>query len=249
MKRSHIVMAVLCLFGMISLHAQQSSFYIGTNAGVNMSRFKYTEDLGELYTSSNSMFGVNGGLALGFEINNFTITTGVNYIQKGGEYQTDNFENEFGQVGFFTAEERLHFISVPILVGYRKYLTDNFALAFAIGPSINFGTGGNIDEKIEYFGSEEVDIEKYDVTFGEGVNEDYKSTQTSFQIAPSLVYKMNDKSKLTFGVTWDLGISDMFNERYKQANDFFSVNKGDQLSRSTMFTVGYEYHFSFNDKY
>ena len=65
----------------------------------------------------------------------------------------------------------------------------------------------------------------------------------------ALIYKMNENSKLKFNVTWDFGTSDMYNPRYKNANAFFNSNKGDQLNRTAMFTVGYEYHFSFGDKY
>lgn len=248
MKKIALVFALLIPTIFTAVQAQNSSFYIGANGGVNLSKFKFTEDLKELYPTSNKLLGLNGGVDLGFEIQNFTISTGVQYVQKGSEYQTDNFEDENG-VGYYSATEKLHFVSIPILFGYRKYFGEQIGLTFAFGPSINFGLGGKIDDQIEYFGSDVVEKQNYKVLFGSGVNEDYKKTQMGFQVSPGLIYKVNDNSKLKFNITWDFGTSDSFNPRYKSANDFFVSNDGDQMNRSTLFTIGYEYHFSFGDKY
>lgn len=245
MKRLVIVLAMLCP---LMMQAQKNSFFIGANAGVNSSKFKFTQDLSELYPISNGRFGLNGGFNMGLEIHNFTLTTGIEYIQKGGEYQTTNFEDEQG-VGFFTAKEKWHVVSIPILLGYRKYFGDKIGLGIALGPSINVGISGKLDEEISYFGEEQVDETNYQVNFGSDINDDYRATQAGFRISPSLIFLLNDKSKLTFNVTWDSGTRDAYNPRYKAANEFFTQNKGLQLPRSTLFTVGYEHHFTFNDKY
>ncbi len=247
--KTHTIALVLFLMSSLTLSAQyKNSFYIGATGGANLSKFKFTEGLADLYPTTNAIFGLNGGATFGFEIQDFTISSGVQYIQKGSEYITENFEDEFG-VGYFTAKERLHFISVPLLFGYREYLTDRLAFSIAIGPSFNFGLGGSIDETTEYFGFEDTDVQNFKVAFGSGVNEDYRSMQVGFQVSPGLVVVLNDKNKLTFNVTWDSGVADMFNERYKDANDFFNTYKGNQLHRSTIFSVGYEHHFSFADRY
>jgi hypothetical protein len=248
MKRSAFMPALLCLFSIVTLSAQRNSFYIGANGGVNLSKFKFTEDLSELYPTSNAIVGLNGGVSLGFELQRFTFSTGVQYVQKGSEYQTDNFVDN-GATGYFTARERLHYLSIPILVGYRHYLGERAGLSIAMGPSINIGLGGKIDEQTEYFGSEDIEMENYVVSFGTGVNEDYKSAQAGFQISPGLFFNINDRSKLTFNVTWDIGLSDSYNPRYKNANDFFDTNKGNQMNRTAMFSLGYERHFSFGDRY
>lgn len=242
-----LIITLLVCSGFIALNAQSSAF-IGGQGGANLSKFRYTSELSELYPSTEAVAGVNAGLTFGLEIKNFTLSSGLQYIQKGSNYATDNFEDENG-VGFFTARERLHFVSVPLLLGYRHYLGERFGITVAIGPSFNFGLGGKIDEQIEYFGSEEVEPSNYQVAFGKGVNEDYKPMQIGFQFSPGLVFLLDKKSKLTFNVTWDSGLSDSYSKRYKNANDFFSTYNGDQMNRSTVFTVGYERHFSFGDKY
>ncbi|MEL6923215.1 MAG: porin family protein [Bacteroidota bacterium] len=248
MKQFVMTFCLLVAFSATQLMAQRSSFYIGANAGMNASKYKFTEDLKELYPTSNPVWGLNGGVDMGLKLNNWTLSTGVSYIQKGAEYQTNNFNDE-GATGYFTGKEKLHFLSIPVLVGYRDYLVDKVGWNIAIGPSFNFGLAGKIDETTEYFGSDEVLFENYTVNYGEGVNDDYKKTQVGFQISPGLFVDLNSWSKVKFNVTWDFGTGDMFSKRYKAANDFFDINKGTQAHRNTMFTVAYEYHFPFEDKY
>jgi outer membrane protein with beta-barrel domain len=242
------VLSLICVFGASQIKAQTSSFYVGAKAGGSASEFRFTEDLKELYPTSNKLWGINGGFDMGIKLDNWTISTGVHYAQKGGEYQTDNFDAE-GTTAYFTGREKLHFISVPVLLGYRQNLADKVGWSIAIGPSFNFGLAGNIDETTEYFNSDQVDFQNYKVNFGSGVNDDYKSTQVGFQISPGLFVELNEKSKVHFNVTWDFGTGDMFSERYKAANDFFDYYKGNQIHRNTMFSIGYEYHFNFEDKY
>ena len=129
-----------------------------------------------MYPNSNPVFGLNGGVTVGFEIQNFTLSSGIQYIQKGAEYQTANFEDEVG-TGFFTGKEKLHYLSIPVLVGYREYIAPRFALSIAIGPSFNFGLGGNLDETTEYFGTDEVKMDNYKILFGNGLNEDYRPVE------------------------------------------------------------------------
>lgn len=230
------------------MQAQKNSFFIGANAGVNLSKFKYTGDLRQKYPVTNDVFGLNGGFSMGLEIRNFTLSTGVEYIQKGSEYQTENFEDEQG-VGFYSAREKWHVVSIPILLGYRKYFGDKIGVSIALGPSINMGLSGKLDEETSYFGEDQVETGNKSVSFGTDINDNYRGTQAGFRISPGLVFLINDKSKITFNVTWDSGTKDALNPRYKDANEFFEQNKGLQLTRTTLFTVGYEHHFTFSDKY
>ncbi len=248
MKSFIAILSLVCTFGLFQLNAQTNSFYIGATVGGNNSQYKFTEDLQELYPNSNTVMGLNGGFDLGLKFDNWTLSSGLHYAQKGAEYQTDNFDSENG-TAYFTGREKLHFITIPVLLGYRENLTQNVGWTLAIGPSFNFGLGGKIDETTEFFGSDEVDFQNYKVQFGQGVNDDYKSTQVGFQISPGLFVELNEKSKIKFNATWDFGTSDMFSERYKKANDFFDSYKGNQVHRNAMFTIGYEYHFGFEDKY
>lgn len=241
-------MLILAIFSFSSLSAQQNSFFIGATGGANLSKFKYTNDLAELYPASSGIPGLNAGVSLGFQIQNFTLSSGIQYMQKGSHYETENFQDELG-TGFFSAKERLHYISVPVLIGYRQPLGDNFGLMLAMGPSFNMGLGGKIEESMEYYGSEDITKEHYTVKYGTGVNDDYRKVQMGFQFSPGFYVDLNKRSKVTVNLTWDSAVGDSFNPRYKQANTFFDDYRGNQYNKSTILSIGYEYHFNFSDKY
>lgn len=242
------LLCVTLLLATAGLIAQGSSFYVGARAGGNLSKFKFTEGLKDLYPVSNSVFGLNGGIDAGLQIQGWTLSTGLHYVQKGGRYETENFNDGAG-TGFFTAQERQHFLTIPLLLGYRESLSRDLAFAIDVGPSFNVGLGGKIDETTEYFGTDDVELNNYVIAYGSGVNEDYKGLQVGFQISPGLVYRINERNQINFRVTWDIGLSDSFNPRYKNANEFFDTNQGNQLNRSALFTLGYEYHLPFGDRY
>ena len=235
-------------FALQGLQAQGNSFYIGANAGTNFSKYKHTVDLAELYSTNGSVTGINGGFSFGMQLGNFTINSGLGYIHKGGKFQTDNFTDATG-TGFYSATEKLNYLQIPLTVGYRLYVDPSFGFSFAMGPSFNVGIGGKGDEITEYFGSEDIIQEHYDVKFGSGVNDDYRNLQVGFLISPGIFVELNETSKLTLNLAWERGLGDMFNPRYKQANDFFDTYKGNQLFRSTIVTVGYEHHLNFDEKY
>lgn len=239
---------IVFALGLQTLFGQQSSLFVGVNGGANLSKFKYTEDLAELYSGTNSVPGLNGGVSAGVQIRNFTVTTGVQYMQRGGQYSTDNFFDQEG-TGFFSAKEKLHYVSIPVMLGYRKHLDDRFGFSVSMGPSFNMGFKGKVEENIEYYGSDDVQTEFYTANFGTGVNDDYRNVQVGFQFSPGLFFDISRKSRLTLNMTWDSGMQDAFNERYKKANTFFDTYKGNQFNQSTMLTIGYEYHFPIQDKY
>ncbi len=226
-----------------------SAFYIGANAGVNGSKFRFTEDLKELYPTSNRLPGVNVGLDAGFQLGRWNFGTGVAYMQKGGRYETGTFTGDDGRTGFFSARERNHYISVPVQIGYNGSLTDRIGYRLAAGPSFNFGITGRIDENTEYFGDENPVVQNRKVEFGTSVNDDYRAMQLGFQMQPSLYFDLSRNSRLVLAANFDLGVNDAFNPRYRQANDFFREYKGEVTNRLAGVTLGYQYRIPFADRY
>lgn len=249
LKMKHLSIILLLLATSFSaLLAQESAVFIGVNGGANSSYLKHTDDLASLYSSSSSVIGVNAGITAGVQINRYSLTTGIQYLQKGGVYSTDNYNDNQG-TAYYSAKEKLHFISVPVVLAYQYPLGERVGISLAMGPSFNFGLAGQIEETTEYFGSDEVEKGFHTVHFGDGVNEDYRKMQVGFQISPGLYVELNHKSRLTMNLVWDSGTQDSFNDRYKEANIFFDDYRGNQLNRSTMLNIGYEYRFSIQDKY
>ena len=244
-----ILATALLLFGIFSFATAQSAFYLGANTGVNGSKFRFTEDLLELYPTSERLPGVNIGVDAGFQLGQWSFGSGFQYIQKGANYQSDVFTSESGQRSVLSARERLHFLSVPVLIGYSDYLTNRIGYSFQAGPSFNFGITGRLDETTEYFDSEATDFNNYKIEFGEGVNDDYRGVQTGFQFSPSLFFDLDHRNRLTLNAVWDLGLKDSFNPKYKAANDFFRDYRGSVTNRMAALTIGYQYRIPFADRY
>ncbi len=226
-----------------------SAFYIGVNGGVNGSKFRYTEDLVELYPTSERILGVNTGLDAGFQLGNWSFASGLSYIQKGGQYETGTFTGDDGRRGYFSARERLHYLNVPVTIGYSDYLTNRIGYTLAAGPSFNFGITGRIDETTEYFGEEFPVVQNQKVSFGNSVNDDYRGTQVDLRLQPGVFFDINRNSRLVLNATFDYGTKDAFNPRYRQANEFFLDHKGTLTSRMRALTVGYQYRIPFADRY
>lgn len=244
------LLATLALIlAVIGFAKAQSAFYLGAQAGVNGSKFRYTEDLLELYPTSERLPGVNIGVDAGFQLGQWSFGSGFAYIQKGGKYQSDVFVTGEDQRAVLSARERLHFLSVPVLVGYSDYLTNRIGYELKAGPSFNFGITGRLDETTEYFEEEATDFDNYKVEFGEGVNDDYRGVQTGFQFSPSLFFEIDRKNRLTLNATWDLGLKDSYNPKYKAANDFFRDFRGTVTNRMAAITIGYQYRIPFADRY
>ena len=234
----------------VGLAQAQSAFYLGAQAGVNGSKFRFTEDLLELYPNSERLAGVNVGLDAGFQVGQWNFGTGLHYIQKGGNYQSDVYvANEAGDRAVLSARERLHFLTVPVLVGYSDYLTSRIGYNVQAGPSFNFGITGRLDETTEYFESDQTDFDNYKVAFGEGVNDDYRGVQAGFQFSPGLFFDIDRNHRLTLNATWDLGLKDAYNPKYKAANDFFRDFRGTVTNRMAAVTLGYQYRIPFADRY
>jgi len=237
------------LLGVTLIASAQSAFYLGTQAGVNGSKFRYTEDLLELYPTNERLAGVNVGLDAGFQVGAWSFGTGLQYIQKGGNYQSDVYDVGDGRTAYLSVRERLHVLSVPVLVGYSDYLTHRIGFNIQAGPSFNFGIKGRIDETTEYFGEEETDFQNNVVDFGNGVNDDYRGMTTGLQFSPQLFFDLTRNHRLTLNATWDIGTKDAYNPRYKAANDFFRDFRGTATNRMRALTVGYQYRIPFADRY
>ena len=241
--------AALLVFAVVGAAHAQSAFYLGAQAGVNGSKFRFTEDLLELYPTNERLPGVSVGLETGFQLGAWSFGTGLQYLQKGGNYQSDVYEVGDGRTAFLSARERLHFLSVPVLLGYSDYLTDRIGYTVQAGPSFSFGIKGRLDETTEFFGEEETDFQNYTVAFGNGVNDDYRGMQAGFQLAPQLFFDLTRHHRLTLNATWDFGVKDAYNPRYKAANDFFRDFRGTVTNRMAAVTVGYQYRLPFADRY
>ena len=247
LQRALLVLLATALTTAVAL--AQSGFYLGTHAGVNASKLRFTEDLVELYPTSERIAGANVGLDAGFQVGQWSFATGIGYLQKGGLYETGTFTEDDGRTGYFSARERLHYLNVPVTVGYSGRLANRIGYTVAAGPSFNFGITGRIDETTEYFEEEFPVVQNQKVAFGSGVNDDYRGTQVDFRIQPGVFFDVSRNHRITLNAVFDYGTKDAFNPRYRQANAFFQDNKGTVTNRMRAITLGYQYRIPFADRY
>lgn len=217
---------------------------VGATGGVNFSWYGLSEEWDAF--STKTQLGFNGGLTVGLATSDrFSILLGANFIQKGSKLEgpTDDYtENGTGIPfkGYFSGKENTQFLTVPIMARYQVFGDgESFGVTLAAGLSLNFALGGDYSSSIQGTTGKSYNAASGKIKFGSGITDAYDSFQAGILLSPGVVFPVGEKGKFTVNVTWDLGLSDMFNSRYKEANDVV----GKWRNRSTIFTVGYEHRF------
>ncbi len=91
----------------------------------------------------------------------------------------------------------------------------------------------------------------FDYDFGNDLDNEYKKVQTTFLIDVGCFKKVGEHGQLHFNLGLDIGLGDIYNNRYKETFRSLVLEdiEGDKLLKSTTFTISYEHHFDFGDKY
>jgi Outer membrane protein beta-barrel domain len=237
------------LFSFFSLSAQ-SGLIFGASGGINNSRISYSNAV-NMKTSTSNLMGYQGALTVGWQFsNNFALTSGLQYAQKGTKLADDNKayrDDSNGQtfLGSQIGEERTNFFTIPILARY-KFLSSDFGFTISSGLSLNMGQDGTAFRYVQSNNNSKTYFGRYeDVTFGDGINNLYNTFQVGFVLGAGLIVPINEKGRLTLNVAFDFGLSDAYNTRYKNANTIFEK----AFNRSTFFTLGYEHLLDIGDKF
>lgn len=114
----------------------------------------------------------------------------------------------------FAAEKlRLHYFSIPLHVGYRYNVLENFGLYADFGPYFGLGIAGKYSESnFKYFKKNEGDANRFDCGLGFRVGAEY-----------------NDHLSLTFGFNWGL------------MKHYDVVNGKDPKNFASTITLGYRF--------
>jgi hypothetical protein len=237
-----LIFSILVLLAAFAANAQ--NLLIGASGVGNLSRFKFTENLESSYPDRAYVPGVGGGLRVGYNFTpSFGLISGVEYAPKGSEYSSNNYlytASDGSQlVGYFEREERLNFLSIPLLARWQSGGEDGGFL-LAAGFNFNIGWKGNIVDRFESPQlSAPITIRDEETSFGAELRDVYRSLQTGFVLAPGYMFRVGDRGRLTFNIGLDVGLSDSFNEKWKNFTNII----GEQLNRSLFLSIGYEYHF------
>lgn len=247
---NQVILQLSCFFFIPFWVNAQSGLLLSLNGGLSNSKIRYT-NLVNLKTTNTNILGYQGGVNVGWRFSKrFTLLSGFFIIQKGTKFAEENkpyqdYSNG-GQLywGSLTGEEKTSFYSVPI-VGRFRIIGNRFGLLASTGLSFNKGRGGTAFKYVQANGGK-VFAGRYEmIEFGDDIDQYYTPYQVGFIMGLSVQIPVNEHSRVLLNATTDIGMTDALNQRYKQANTIFEK----AYSRSSLFSIGYEYHFSIKDLY
>jgi hypothetical protein len=244
------VSGFLSVFFLLNFLSAQTGLIVGVGGGINNSSVNYA-NIVNIKTSTSSLMGYQGALTVGWQFsNNFSLLSGVQYAQRGTKLADDNQayrDDSNGQtfLGSLVGEERTNFVTIPIVARY-KFFSSDFGISLSSGLSLNMGQDGTAFRYVQSNNNSKTYFGRYEnVTFGDGINDVYKSFQVSLMFGAGLIVPITEKGRLTFNAMFDFGLSDAFNPRYKTANTIFEK----ALNRGTFFSIGYEHLLDIGDKF
>ncbi len=251
-RHSHLfILGIFSFFFMtLPFSNAQTGLVVSLNGGVANSKIKYA-NLVNLKTTTSNIMGYHGGLNIGWRFSErFTLLSGIHFIQKGTKFAEENKayrdDSNGGQtyLGFLTGEEKVTFMTIPILARY-KVIGQGFGVLLSAGLTLNSGNDGTGFKYIQA-NNGKIFAARYEmVEFGEDIDQLYTPFQIGFTMGFGLQIPVSENGRLLLNAALDLGLTDALNQRYKQANTIFER----AYTRSTIFSIGYEYYFNLGDQY
>ena len=145
------------------------------------------------------------------------VNAGVQYTDKGFKYD----------YGTGTVTTNACYVEIPIHVGYRYNILDNFGVYADFGPYFAVGTNGKMRNKLDNYNSETISntfrkkntgIQRFDAGLGFRLGAEY-----------------DNHYSLTFGFDW--GLSDMY------TNDYHNKYPGTKDMKNFSFSLTFGYRF------
>lgn len=140
-----------CVFG-------QNQFSITPTAGFSRSSMQPSGDLEQFLNEPEPYSGLTGGLNFNYDITeNFFISLGTHYMQRGSAYNDLFIPDEFldqlpggfglGNINDFVEAEasfHINYIHLPLTAGYRLHINDKVALFAQAGGFASIGLNGQV---------------------------------------------------------------------------------------------------------
>jgi len=178
--KQKINLLVMIIFLSSSLLAQKPRF--GLTGGISMA--KWVAKSSGLTINSNSIVGINAGVTAFFPINsNFSLQSGLNFIQKGAK-PTGLSEGEEDKI-------KLNYLELPFNVLFNK---NGFFVG--AGPTFSYGLSGK--EKYSYQGN----TEETKISFGNSEEDDLKAFDLGANITAG--YLFSNHILISANYNWSL---------------------------------------------
>ena len=171
-----LLFTVLICFGMLAANAQR----IGIKGGLNFA--KESDD-------SKSLLGLQLGVVGDyFFTENIFANSGLLYSMKGAKYKDGNI----------TAKYPIHYLEIPINIGYKADLGNDLAFFAQAGPYLGYAISSDFK-----FGSGPNEIKRFDAGFNVGAGVEY--------------------NKFQFGATYGFGLANIANDPGEFKNRVLSL--------------------------
>lgn len=171
------------------------------------------------------------------------VTAGIDWAMKGGKFKTieyDPTDNTGTIYADATQKAKLHYVEIPIRVGFRYNISKEIGVYGELGPYFAIGIGGKNKLKVDADGTQWNDVED-DGTWKafkkSTVNANFQRWDAGFGFRVGAEY--NQHYNLMLGCDW--GITDMWRDDYRDAmwGAGFPLAKAKNFN----FTLAFGYRF------
>ncbi|WP_373817229.1 porin family protein [Porphyromonas loveana] len=145
MKRFVLVAAALLASATMSVAQNRPTFRVDANLSVSNQDSKRNDFTYNTVPNVGVRLGVGAEFQLGSK--GFYLAPGLNYSMKGSitKWNRDGINIEPSYIK--EESTRLHYLQLPINIGYRFALSDDFAISFEVGPYAAYGFSGTHIQK------------------------------------------------------------------------------------------------------
>ena len=148
------------------------------------------------------------------------ITGGLDWTMKGGKLSLDAIVN--GDDEDATAKYNLHYLEIPVRVGFRYNVTEELGFYGEVGPYFAIGVGGRHKFRIDEDGPEIREMEDentYKAFKNSSFNPQFPDKQTFQRWDAGISFRVGAEYEghynLMFGCDW--GLADMYRDSFRDA--------------------------------
>ncbi len=221
------VILAIAFFSVVNANSQESQFSLGVKGGVNLSNV------------DNENFNTDAKVGYKFSVvaeyglpQNFFLRSGLDFNSKGFKLDMvlegdNNKDGLFGDYQTTKSSWNEVYLQLPIVLGYKISVTDEFKINFVAGGYLSYGVGGKITGKVEGFLVTPSGEKGY---YNREINENVFADNVLKRFDAGLTGGVGAEYK---SITFDLGYEYGLCNIYQGSN---SIN-----NRNAFFTVGYKF--------
>lgn len=222
-----IFLTVTSLLLVANMYSQEAKFSFGGKVGMNLSNVDME------YIDTDAKVGYQLGIVAEYNLQkDFFLRSGLEINSKG--FKSDlitegdiNGDGIFGDYGTIKSSWNMVYLQLPLMVGYKVGVTDDFKVNFAVGGYLSYGIGGKTTSRFDGFLNSPSGQFKH---FSEQYRDNTFSDDLLKRFEVGLIGGIGAEFKLfTFNLGYEYGLSNI------------SQAAVDIHNRNAFFTIGYRF--------